>query len=297
MELLRSLIFVPGNRRDMLEKARDFEADVIVADLEDSVPPAEKLNARHIVQEMAPSLPARGQKVMVRVNSLDTGLTMDEIAAVAGPHLYGISVGKLESTWDMREYDRIMTVAESRAGLEPGRLKVIPWIENSSAVLKAYDIATASPRIVGVAFGAEDYTDNMDIQRTDGGEEVYFARAMVAMAARAARVTALDSPYVRHRDQEGLKREVELELKLGYKGKFAIHPAQLDIINTLFTPLPEEIEYARRVVEAWDLAEASGRGATSLDGRMIDVPVVKRARSLLAMAEEVAARGKKGVSA
>ena len=177
---------------------------------------------------------------------------------------------------------------ERGAGLEPGQLRIIPWIENSRAVLRAYDIAAASPRIVGVAFGAEDYSDDMGIRRTEAGEEVYFPRAMVAVAARAAGVTALDGPYVRYRDQEGLKGDIDLDLKLGYKGKFAIHPAQLDIINTMFSPGQEEVEYARRVVEAWDQAEAVGRGSTSLDGNMVDVPIVKRARNILALAESIA---------
>jgi citrate lyase subunit beta/citryl-CoA lyase len=290
LEILRSLIFVPGNRRDMLEKARDFDADAIVADLEDSVPPAEKENARGVVRDMAPTLSGLGQKVLVRLNSLDTGLTRDELAALIGPHLYGISIGKVESTWDIKECDRIASALEKGAGLEPGHLKIVPWIENSRAVMRVYDIAIASPRVVGLAFGAEDYTDDMDIQRTDEGDEVYFPRATVALAARAAGVAALDSPFVRFRDQDGLKREIEVALKLGFKGKFAIHPAQLDTINAMFSPRPEDVEYARRVMEAWDQAEAEGRGSTSLDGRMIDVPVVKRARSLLAMADAIAER-------
>ena len=290
MDLLRSLIFVPGNRRDMLEKAQDFNADVIVADLEDSVPPAEKLNARRIVKEMGPTLSARGLKVMVRLNSLDTGLTWDELSAVIGRHLYGISVGKVESAWDIREYDRLTSWLEQEAGLEQGQLKFIPWIESSRAVMRAYEIATASPRVVAMAFGAEDYTHDMSIKRTDAGEEVYFPRAMVALGARASGVAALDSPYVRYRDQEGLKLDIEVGIKLGFKGKFAIHPAQLDIINDMFSPRPDEVEYARQVVAAWDQAEAGGKGSTSMDGTMIDVPVVKRARNLLALADAIAQR-------
>jgi citrate lyase subunit beta/citryl-CoA lyase len=282
VELLRSLIFVPGNRRDMLQKARSFNADVIVADLEDSVPPSEKLNAREIVREMAPTLSGRGQKVMVRVNSLDTGLTRDDLSAVVGPGLYGVSVGKGESPWDVTEWDRIVSVAEGQVGLQRGRLKLIPWIENSRSVMRVNEMVAASARVVAVAFGAEDYTDDMGIRRTDEGSEVYFPRALVAVAARAAGVVALDSPYVRFRDPDGLKRDAELARSLGFKGKFAIHPT--------FTPSPPDVDYARRVVEAWELAEAAGRGSTSLDGNMIDVPVVKRARALLAMAEAIAQR-------
>ena len=289
MDLLRSLIFVPGNRKDMLEKARDFDADVLMVDLEDSVPPAEKLNARMMVKDLLPTLVRRGRKLMVRLNSLDTGLTREELSAVAGPDLYGVSVGKIDSAWDIAECNRIATAVEGEAGLEAGHLKLIPWIENSRAIMNVSEIATASSRIVGLAFGAEDYADDMEIQRTDSGDEVYFARCVVGVAAKAAGKAALDGPYVKFRDTEGLKRDLELVLKLGYVGKFAIHPAQLESINSLFGPRPEDIEYARRVLEAWDQAEAAGRGSTSLDGRMIDVPVVKRARNLLATAEAISA--------
>ena len=274
----------------MLEKARNFDADVIVADLEDSVAPAEKLEARNTVRELAPTLSRPGRKLTVRINSLDTGLTRDELSAVVGPHLYGVSVGKVDSAWDMGEYHRLMTEAEERAGLEVGILKIIPWIESSRAAIRLSDIAAASSRTVGLAFGAEDYTEDMGIRRTDGGEETYFPRAMVAVGARAAGVASLDGPYVSYRDQEGLRRDVEAARNLGYNGKFAIHPAQIDIINSIFTPGSEEVEYAHRVVEAWNEAESAGRGATSLDGRMIDVPVVKRARNLLALAEAIAQR-------
>ena len=294
MEFLRSLIFVPGNRRDMLEKARDFDADVVIADLEDSVPPAEKLKAARTVSEMAPSLTGRGQKVMVRVNSLDTGLTRDELSTLIGPHLYGISVGKVESAWDIEEYSRLASVIENGAGLESGHLKIIPWIENAMAVINAHKIATASPRVVAVAFGAEDFTNDMGAERTDAGQEVHFPRAMVALAARAAGVLALDGPYVRYRDQDGLKKDAQAARGMGFKGKFAIHPAQLDIINEVFCPNPEEVEYARKVVEVWDKAEASGRGSTTLDGKMIDIPVVKRARSVLAIHDEITHRKKPG---
>ena len=137
MELLRSLIFVPGNRENMLERAQGFAADVIMVDLEDSVPPGEKVNARGVARSWATRLVKPGRKVMVRCNALDTGLTRDEMAAVIGPGLYGFSVGKTESVWDLQEIDRIIGPLEASAGLEPGSVRVIPWIESAKAVLDA----------------------------------------------------------------------------------------------------------------------------------------------------------------
>jgi citrate lyase subunit beta / citryl-CoA lyase len=287
MELLRSLIFVPGNRPNMLERALGFNADIIMVDLEDSVPPAEKVNARELAREWVPRLRHAGRQVMVRLNSLDTGLTRDEMAAVISPALYGISIGKGESPWDLQEADRIIAPLEAAAGLEPGSIRVIPWIENARAVMNVQQMAAASPRIIAIAFGAEDFTADMGIQRTDHGEEVYVPRATIAIAARAAGVAALDGPYVAFRNPEGLRQDARAGRQLGYHGKFAIHPSQIDTINETFSPQEEEVEYARRVVAAWTAAAANGRGSLDLDGKMVDVPVVKRAQNLLALVEAI----------
>ena len=287
MQLLRSLIFVPGNRPNMLERARSFSADIIMVDLEDSVPPSEKLTARDLAHEWVPILANEGQQVVVRVNSLDTGLTRDELASVVGPGLSGISLGKVASPWDIQEAERMLAPLESRAGLEPGSVGIIPWIENARAVVQLQQIASSSPRIIALAFGAEDYTNDLGVQRTDLGEEVYIPRAAVAVAARAAKVASLDSPFVAFRDPEGLKKDAARARQLGYTGKFAIHPSQLDIINETFSPLPADVEYAHQVVEAWNQAESAGRGSLDLNGRMVDVPVFKRAQNLLAFAEAI----------
>ena len=287
MELLRSLIFVPGNRANMLERALGFNADIIMVDLEDSVPPAEKSAARDLAAKWIPALRRAGKRVMARANSLDTGLTHDELAAVLSPDLYGVSVGKTESAWDLKEIERIITPLEASAGLEYGQIKIIPWIESARAVINVHDMAAASPRIVGIAFGAEDYTNDMGIQRTDAGEEVYYPRAAVAVAARAAGIAALDSPYVAFRNPEGLLQDAGVARQLGYTGKFAIHPSQIETINKAFSPLDEDVAYARQVVAAWNEAESAGRGSLALDGKMVDVPVVKRAQNLLALAKAI----------
>lgn len=287
MELLRSLIFVPGNRPKMLEKARTFNADVIVIDLEDSVPPREKANARELAREWVPELGALGKRVMVRVNSLETGLSQEELAAVVGAELYGISVGKVTSAWDIQEVDRLIAVLETAAQLPPGGIRLIPWIENARAVIMSHSISRASARVAAIAFGAEDYTNDMEVEHTDFGEEVVVPRAMTAMAARAAGVGALNTPFVKFREPEGLRHDARRGRQLGYTGKFAIHSAQIDLINEIFSPSEAEISYAEQVVDAWKQAEAAGRGSADLDGRMIDVPVLNRAQNLLALAEAI----------
>ena len=288
MPAIRSLIFVPGNRANMLERALAFPADIIMVDLEDSVPPAEKAAARQLAVEWIPQLHQAGRRVMARVNALDTGLTGEELAALISPQLYGVSVGKTNSAADLRQIEGLITPWEHAAGLDYGQVKLIPWIESARAVVKVNEIAAMLFRTVALAFGAEDYTNDMGIPRTEDGAEVYLPRATIAIAARAAGIAALDGPYVAFRNPEGLARDAARARQLGYTGKFAIHPAQIDTINAAFSPTPEEIAYARRVVAAWQEAEAAGRGSLALDGKMVDVPVVKRAQNLLARAAELA---------
>lgn len=269
----------------MLDKALGFGPDAYVPDLEDSVPDAEKSNARQITAGYLPKLAARGIPVIPRVNSLGTGWLEEDLAAVTGPSIYGISVGKIETVEDIEFIAEIITGLERRAGLETGRIRLIPWIETALAVVHCYRICRASPRIVAVAFGAEDFTDDMGIERTEDESEVACARSSVCIAARAAGLDALDTPFFRFRDPYGLEVNVQAARQLGFKGKFAIHPDQIDPINSLFAPSEEEIRYARRVIAAYEEAERAGRGSTSLDGRVVDVPVVKRAQSMLAQAD------------
>jgi len=292
MELYRSFIFVPGNRENMLERAKSFNADVIVVDLEDSVHPGGKEDARELAKKWVPTLHREGQRVVVRVNSLDTGLTRTELEALVSPELYGISLGKVESTWNMRDLDRMLSAIESSAGVEMGSIKVVAWAETASAMVDARDIAKSTPRVIALAFGAEDFTNDMGIERSDTGEEVQVPRSLVPIAAKAAGVASLDSPFVLFQDPDALRADAMRARQMGYTGKHAIHPAQLDIINEVFSPAAEEVAYARRIIEAWDEAQANGRGSLALDGRMVDVPVVKRAQNLLDFADAIEAKGR-----
>jgi citrate lyase subunit beta/citryl-CoA lyase len=155
------------------------------------------------------------------------------------------------------------------------------WIESAPAVQNAYEIATSSSRIAAITFGAEDYTKDIGIRRTSGSAELRFPRSVIALAANAAGVTPLDTPYVNFRDMNGLREDIEVVLQLGFKGKFAIHPAQVEVIVNGFGPSPEEIAHAKRIIGAWGEASAVGRGSFDMDGEMVDVPVVERARKLL----------------
>ena len=281
MIILRSLLFVPGNTPRMLDRAIGLRPDAFVPDMEDSVPWDEKANARGVSAAYIPELAATGVPVIPRVNSLDTGLLEDDLSAVVGPHIYGVSVGKMDNPEIVAEVVGVLDRVESDAGVERGATRLVPWIESAEAIVKVYDICRSSERTVAVALGAEDFTNDMEIKRTDSDSELAYARGAIAVAARAAGVLALDTPFFAFRDPVALKANSEMSRAIGFRGRFAIHPAQLDIINGVYSPSEEDVSQAQREIEAFEEAAAMGRGSTSLDGKVIDVPVVKRAQALL----------------
>ena len=282
MDFMRSLLFIPGNKPNMLEKGAGLPADALVLDLEDSVPPEEKANARSIVSEFVPKL--ADKRLFVRVNGMETQWVRDDIRGIISRQIEGVSIGKMESAGMAQELAGILSEEERRAGVPEGHVRIIAWIETAKGVLAAGEIAKATPRIFGIAFGAEDFTADMGITRTKGGEEVAVARSLIAIAGRAADVLAFDTPDPDFRDIPGLVAEATRAKALGFKGKFAIHPAQIGPINDLFQPSKAEIEYARRVVAVFDEARAKGSAAIALDGKMVDTPVWKRAVKLLEVA-------------
>jgi len=290
LHLYRSLIFVPGIRENMIEKARSFDADVIVLDLEDSVPPAEKEQARQIVRRAIPTLAALGHAVHVRVNPVGGGLTRDDLAAVVCPELFGICLPKVESAQDIRDIDVLIREQELEQGVRPGTLALIPAIESAHGVLRCEEICRASTRLTAVTIGADDYTADLGVHRTREGRELDYARQVMAVCARAADILALDTPFADFRDEEGLVLESEWVRSLGFKGKYLIHPSQIGPVNRVFRPSEEEVAYARRVVKAFEEAVARGHGAVQVDGRMVDPPVAKRARALIEQGEAIQAR-------
>lgn len=287
MTILRSLLFVPGNKANMLEKALGLDPDAFVPDMEDSVPAAEKTNARETVAKFLPKLAARGMPVIPRVNALDTDWFESDIAAVVGPDIFGISIGKVRTAADVSEISQALADHERDAGLIVGHLKLLPWIETAEAIVNCNAICRASERIVAVAFGGEDFANDMGIERLADESQVAYARQQLCVTARAAHVLALDTPYFKLRDFDGLRLNAAHAKSIGFKGKFAIHPEQLDALNECFSPSAAEIAHAERVVAAFDEAERRGRGSTSLEGWVIDVPVVKRARALLELARRI----------
>ena len=291
MEPLRTLLSVPGNRPGMIQKALDLPADVIILDLEDSVPLSEKPSARDTVRQSVVQMAQAGQRIFVRINSLASGIAHDDLEAIIVPGIGGINQPKPSSAADVKEVAAAIERLESERGIETGHINILPWVETASGILNAYDIATASPRVTGIIFGAEDFALDTGMLRTEEGGELLFPRTMVVIAARAAGIGAIDTPYNNFKDEAGLVREAKLARGLGFDGKFLIHPGQIEPVNRIFTPSEEEVKRARAIVDAFEAAEAEGIGATSLDGKMIDTPIAGQARRLLELAAAIEKRG------
>ena len=281
---MRSLLFIPANKENMLAKAESCQPDVLVPDLEDSIPDGEKDMARETIADWLPRLAAHNARLMPRINSIQTEWFELDVAAVVAPGVWGISIGKVNSAADISTICSTLTRAEQEAGLEIRRLHLIPWIESALAIVHCHEICMASDRIAAVAFGGEDYTTDMGIERLDDESNLLYARSTICNAAQAAGVLALDTPYLQFRNDDGLRASSLAAKRLGFNGRFAIHPAQIETINTCFLPTDAEIEQAQRIIAAFEAAERQGSGSTSLDGQVIDVPIVKRARALVAEA-------------
>ena len=246
---------------------------------------SEKEVARRTVAEYIDKLADTGIALFPRVNSLTTGLMYDDLKAVVKPGVNGVSVGKITDGDSVKDIAEVLSGLEKDAHLEIGHTKLILWIETARAVINAYEIASASARVIGVAFGAEDFTNDMSIERTSEGKEVAYARSATVVAAHAAGVTALETPYFSFKDLEGLREDCRASAGLGFQGRFAIHPSQIGVIKAAYTPSQEQIKQAQRVVKVFEEAVRKGKAATSLDGVVIDIPVVERARKTLHLAE------------
>lgn len=280
-QLRRSLLYVPGNMPSMLQNIPLFPCDAVIIDLEDAVPLNEKDAARILVKRFLESNTGRTKEVLVRINPLDTKWAYHDLKAVLPFLPDGIRLPKADTPEIVEHLDTMLTEFEEELGLEIGRFRILPSIESAQGVINANPIARTSKRVFGLAFGAEDYTASMEIDRTRGGEELFNARMNILWAAKAAGIQAIDTIYADVNDAEGLRRETELVKKLGYTGKCMVNPRQIDVIHEVFAPKQEEVEYALQVIDAIKRARSMGTGVISLNGRMIDAPVVKRAARVL----------------
>ena len=280
-KLRRSLLYVPGNMPSMLQNVPLFGCDAVLLDLEDAVPLAEKDAARILVRRFLDGYKNRNKEVLIRINGLDTKWALDDLKMVLPAKPDGIRLPKADTPEVVEQLDTLLTEYEEELGFEVGSFKILPSIETAEGVLNAPKTAKASERLIGLAFGAEDYTATMEINRTKTGEELFNARMNVLWGAKAAGIQAIDTIFADVNDMEALRKETELIKKLGFTGKCMINPRQIDVIHDVFAPKQEEVDYALEVMEAIKRAREMGTGVISLKGKMIDRPVVVRAARVL----------------
>lgn len=283
----RSRLYAPGNNPRLLVGIEVHGADCVLLDLEDSVPLREKAAARVLVKHLLASV-WFPHEVWVRINPLDLG-GADDLGEVLQGRPDGICLPKAESADDVTKLAALLAEVESTCGIESGATKIMPILETATGVLHCEEVAAAHPRVVMVAFGAEDFTRDVGAQRS--AESLAFARSRVVAGAASAGVQSSDTVYSDLADPDGLERECAMARRLGFDGKGAINPRQLDAIHAAFSPSKEELAYARRVVDAASEAERAGSGAVALDGKMIDKPVLARARRMIEYSRQLGSRG------
>lgn len=281
--LRRTMMFVPGNNPGMMADAHIYGPDSIMLDLEDSVTMAEKDAARLLVYQALKTVDYGNTEMVVRINPLNTPYGKKDIEAVVKAGVDVIRMPKTETAEEVVEVEREIERVERELGCV-GRTKIMAAIESTLGIVNAYAIATASPRMMGIALGAEDYCANLKAQRTPGGDELRLARETIVVAARAAGIDALDTVYSNLNDMETFRQEVEYIKTLGFDGKSIINPRQIEVINEVFAPKEKEITKARAIIAAIKEAEAKGSGVIALNGKMIDRPVVIRAQRTINLA-------------
>ncbi len=284
MRLWRSLLFVPANQRRMLDKLGSLPADGFIFDLEDTVPAAEKANARAMAKECIAKLPP--DKSWIRCNSVPSGYIHEDFEEFVGnPGVCGFVVPKQDSPGDVAFVDRLLSSIETRKGLASGSTPIIVMIESASGVLSSQQIMTGAKRIESAVYaGGEDGDMNVSLGAiwSSEGPEMMFVRQFTLVAARAADIKyPLDGVFSNIRDPEGFKRDTTLSRRLGFRGRTVIHPSQIEAANRIYTPTAAEIDYSTRVLKAFDEALARGTASTTVDGKLVDVAMAKTARNLL----------------
>ncbi len=298
MRVSRSVLAVPASKWKMIEGGPSTSADLFFLDLEDATAPNEKAAARENVVRAIKELDWQGKPAFYRMNSLDTPYWYRDVIEVveeAGEELDLILVPKVERPQDLHTLDTLLKSVEARAGLEPGEIKLEAQIETARGLANIDAIAHATDRLEALVFGPGDYAASVRMPQTSIGtmdewDEVYpghrfhYAMHRIVVAARAADLRAIDGPVADYRDEEGLRKSCLVARSLGFDGKWCIHPGQVETVNEVFSPTERELEWAKKVVSAYEEANAAGSGSISVDGQMVDAASIKMAQNTLDLA-------------
>jgi citrate lyase subunit beta/citryl-CoA lyase len=275
------MLFLPGNNPNMLQNGAVLGSDAVIFDLEDAVSPAEKDAARILVRNAMKYMDFSGCETIVRVNSIDTAYWQKDLDEILPQKPALILLPKTGCAEDVKTVDAYMSQLEEKLGLEQGSVGLIPLIETALGVENAYQIASACSRVKAIFLGGEDLTADLRCKRTKEGQEIFYARSRMVVAARAAGVEVYDTPFTDVNDDEGIYTDAQLAKSLGFTGKASISPRHVKAINEVFSPSMKDIDYAYEVMEAIRIGKEQGKGAVSLRGKMIDAPIVARAQQTI----------------
>jgi citrate lyase beta subunit len=286
MKIRRALLFMPGDDRHKIEKGAALNMDAIIMDLEDGVALNNKSAARATVAAALREVDFGRSEKLIRINPASTEFYIDDIEATIHAHPDGYVVPKVEYARQVQEISARIHAAEHKHGWQEGSIALLAIIETAMGVVNTREIASSDPRLSALIFGAEDLASSIGATRTPDGWEVFYARSKVVMHAKAFGMQALDTPFVSlaEADHNNLIAETEQALYMGYDGKLAIHPKQVEIIQRVFTPTAEQIAQAKRLIEAHAAHQHDGTGVFAFEGRMVDMPMVRAAQRVLARA-------------
>ena len=285
IKLRRSMLFVPGSNAAMISNTFIYKPDAIMFDLEDAVALKEKDSARILVAHALQHPLYQEIETVVRVNPLDSEFGLADLNAVVRAGVDVVRMPKTETAQDVIDMDHEITEIEKACGREVGSTQMLAAIESPLGITQANQIATASKRLIGIALGAEDYVRNLKTERSPEGIELLFARCSILQAARAAGIQAFDTVYSNVNNEEGFLAEAALIKQLGFDGKSLINPRQIELLHNLFAPTQKDVDQARRIIDAAEEAERNGLGVVSLNGKMIDAPIIDRAKLVLERAK------------
>jgi citrate lyase, beta subunit len=283
--LRRTMMFLPGSNASMVKEAYIYGADSLMFDLEDAVALTEKDSARLLVYNAIKTVDYGNTELVVRVNALDSPYGRDDIEAVVRAGVHVIRLPKTETAQDILDVEAVIEEVERKIGREVGSTKMMAAVESAIGIINAYEICKASKRLIGIAIGAEDYVTNMKTKRFPDGMELLGARAQLIIAARAAGIACFDTVYTDVDNEEGFRNEVKLIHQLGFDGKSVINPRQIAPVNEIYTPSEAEITKSINVVRAAREAAERGLGVISLNGKMIDKPIIERAERVIQLAK------------
>lgn len=285
IKLRRSMLFVPGSNAAMISNTFIYKPDSIMFDLEDAVALKEKDSARILVAHALQHPLYQEIETVVRVNPLDSEFGLNDLNAVVRAGVDVVRMPKTETAQDVVDMDLAIIEIEKACGREVGSTKMLAAIESPLGITQANQIATASKRLIGIALGAEDYVRNLKTERSPEGIELLFARCSILQAARAAGIQAFDTVYSNANNEEGFLKEAALIKQLGFDGKSLVNPRQIELLHNLFAPTQKDVDQAEKIIAAAEEAERNGLGVVSLNGKMIDAPIIDRARLVLERAK------------